>query len=174
MTTSFAPFPFYDMYTDHLRPLRYPGEAPVYQDESSLPAITATTTSAWQELEPKLLELMTAYDGEHAGPRFGSPARLEFFVSDESEGLNIFDSYGRHIVHVQPAKLGYNGSGPTLSINVMRLLGVSDEIIQQLQTELRGVPLYKVVVTREVRADDEIRATAGAEVATGWTWWDVS
>lgn len=175
MTDAPAPFPFYDMYTDHIELQPRDGKRSVFQTNTSLPAMDDFTWSIWSELEPKLSELDGVQGNLAWNARLTAPARIEVFLTEHKEGLAIFDSRGQLVVHAIPARLGNDGYGAELSLNIMRLLGVSEEMIEAMQSQLRDVNPYQVVVSRELMSiTDKARATLSDDVAPEWVWWDVA
>lgn len=173
MTATQAPFPFYDAYIDHLEPLRIEGQQPVYQDESSLPALTGSSYDAWRELEPKLGEILAQIERDGLNADFATPARLEFVWDSLMTGVAIFDSRGQLIVYTPLALLGYSGAGSDLSIQIMHYLGISQKMIVELQRSTYDSRPYKVVVSREklVITDNVVVADHGLEVADEWMTW---
>ncbi len=76
---------------------------------------------------------------------------MEFFWDPQydSRGVTFFDDQGRLIVHVLHALLGYGGSGPMFSKQIMLHLGVSEEMFQDIQSALWDQRPYKKA--REIR-----------------------
>ena len=63
------------------------------------------------------------------------------------------------------------GHGAILANDIMRLLGVPDEMIADIHSQLRSVHLYKVVVSREKMVMDELMARMTvSDMVAEWFW----
>ena len=146
---------------------------PYFEEEDSLPVIDTDTYSAWQRLE-LLFPDATSVEPGHA---FGVPARMEFFwdLDADTRGVAFYDDRGRLIVHVLHALLGYGGSGPMFSKQIMLHLGVSEEMFQAIQAALWDQRPYKVVLSRERHdAFDGVEVVqSGSGITSEWDWWRV-
>lgn len=156
------------------------GGYPLWQDDASMPALTQSTHVVWQQLEPILVRIDEARESEQftASPPFSLPARLELIWDrhhSHRQGLVMFDSQGQLIVHVVHALLGYDGSGPQLSKQILTHLGVGEAMFEQIQHEVRDRP-YLVVLSRQKRRFDQGITTTYPthEVEGEWEYWDAS
>lgn len=149
----------------------------VWQPHGSLPAITGPTDAAWNQIEIILTGIAElARHKTYAGSTgYSTPARVELLWSRDNRdfrGLVIFDSQGRLIVHVTNALLGYGGSGPYLSEQILMLLGISKEMFEEIQVSVWDKP-YVVILTRQKH---EVYGGVDAayptlEVENEWRWW---
>ncbi len=144
-----------------------------YATDWSHQPLKEDTTSAWNFLNRLFPDDQTVAVID--GRTFSRPVRLECFWNDYSHkrGITVFDQHGRLIVHVVPALLGYEGSGPALSWQLMERLGVTRELFDQLQTEVHNNRPYMLIVSREQRIehDDDQRLIPNATpVLDEWTW----
>jgi len=173
MTTSTAPFPYRDPYILNLEPHHSGLQTPLFFTERSLPPAVDFTFVVERQLEIRLTSIPSEIERHGWNAQFSLPARFEFVVTNDAEGMLLFDSLGHLIVHAPTAKLGYDGSGPSLSKNVMRILGVTEETINEIQAETRGKSKYVVIVSREkhVAQDGLEVAIRGHDVLDTWTWW---
>ncbi len=179
-TTSTAPFPYKNAYTDRLqsRTDSYDGMAEYLQGHSLSP-ITSDTYDAWRMLEHILkgIEVVARDKGYEA--TYHTVARLEFFWDEtgdqEQRGVAIFDTRGKLIVHALHALLGYSGSGPQLSQQIMMLLGISEHQFNEIQESVRNQRPYLVVVSREKHdvIDGVNTAYPTLDVESTWEWWRV-
>ena len=176
-STSPAPFPYRDARSTHLHVRQMHegiGNFPYFEEEGSLPVIDADTYSAWRRLELLFPDANTVEPGHP----FGIPARMEFFWDPnfDSRGVAFFDDKGHLIIHVLHALLGYGGSGPMSSKQIMLHLGVSEEMFQDIQSALWDQRPYKVVLSRERHdiLDEDVEFVApGAGILSDWEWWRV-
>jgi len=142
---------------DQIEPSRSADGVNCWQDHQSFPAIDADTDSSWRLVQTILtgVILLSGPDIYHSGHHFDRPDRIEFVMGEDTfttRGLILFDGRGRLIVHVVNALLGYGGSGPMLSKQILELLGVPGDIFELIQLEAdqsKGVQPYKFIVTRE-------------------------
>lgn len=168
-----VPFPYREARTSHLTPHRHTDNVgfTYYEEESSLPVIEADRYAAWRRLE---LLFPDAYSVEKDSP-FGLPARMEFFWDEveDTRGVAFFDVQGRLIVHALHALLGYNGSGPRFSQQIMEHLGVSHETFEAIQAEVEQQRPYQIVLSREPHGfvDDIEVVTYMGGVTLDWEWW---
>ncbi len=112
----------------------------LWQTEDSLPAIVDDTDTAWSKLGPTLYDIVHE---ESTAFGFEAPTRVELvwdrdprpaLLGDQDiRGLALFDSNGRLFVHVVHALVGYDGSGPTLSRDILRLIGVPYSVFNEIQ-----------------------------------------
>lgn len=123
------------------------------QGYGSYPAINYDTNLSWQLIHPIMVGTsLVNQDGRYG---FGKPTRIELFMGSDTfrtRGLALFDKTGRLIVHVVNALLGYGGSGPHLSWQIMEFLGVSKEIFDKIQaatSQENGTMPYRVILLRE-------------------------
>lgn len=175
-TPSTAPFPYRDARSTRLHIRQVPENVgfPYFEEEGSLPVIDTDTYTAWRRLE-LLFPDATSVEPGHA---FSIPARMEFFwdLQSDSRGVAFFDDRGRLIVHVLHALLGYGGSGPMFSKQIMLHLGVSEEMFQEIQAALWDQRPYKVVLSRERHdiLDGDVEVVApGSGILPNWEWWRV-
>lgn len=179
-TTSTAPFPYKSAITDRLEAERnYSNGCMEYSHGRSLPPIDDETFGTWRMLEPLLAGIQVLAHEKGFDAAYSTIARLEFFWSveddDEYRGVAIFDSRGQLVVHVLHALLGYGGSGPTLSRQIMGLLGVSIEMLDDIQRAVWNQRPYKIVVSREKHDTIEGVDTPypTLDVEPQWEWWRV-
>jgi hypothetical protein len=102
---------------------------------------------------------------------------MEFFwdLDADTRGVAFYDDRGRLIVHVLHSLLGYGGSGPMFSKQIMLHLGVSEEMFQAIQAALWDQRPYKVVLSRERHdAFDGVEVVqSGSGITSEWDWWRV-
>ena len=180
VATSTAPYPY-------RRPLlaQYKLEipefgSPKWENANSFPAIDDATDTAWQQAKIILAGVIAlANEKPFAGSSgFSLPARVELIWSrgnPELRGLVVFDTQGRLIVHVENALLGYNGSGPSLSQQILSFLDVSPETFEEIQASAWNRP-YLIVLSRqrhEAHKGIDV-AYPTLDVEPEWTWWDAS
>ena len=172
MTTSTAPFPYKTPYFTQMEPVRFPDRVPVFQTADSMPSMRDFTFIVERQLVDRLSKISSEVERYGWNAQFTSPARLEFVYNDGVEGMLLFDSRGRLIVHVTTAKLGYDGYGGTVSKKIMRALGVPEQLIAQLWRETHGLHPYVIVVSREEHTTEEDGyAIRGLDVKSEWEWW---
>lgn len=99
-------------------------------------------------------------------------SRVELFSGRNRRGLMLFDNTGVALLHVPPALLGYSGSGPILSEQILTALGVTEEMFREACGAANYDHGYMVIFSRE-----EIQEVNGVETALPrgelgeWTWW---
>ena len=140
----------------------------LWQEDGSLEPFTDYSNS--YEGSQEVLRLLGSYLGED-----NAVTRIELLYDGaQRRGMVLYDAYGKLVLHVLVARLGYPGtaSGPVESI--LRHLGVSREMFVQMNTRVWGRS-YALVVSRQVRTFVE-----GAEVAwcngryvSQWEWHEV-
>jgi len=174
VTTSTAPFPYRLPYYTQLTPTRRYGEQTIFKTPQSLDPMLDFTFLIERELIERLQRIEAEVERQGWNAQFTLPARLEFVFRDGFEGLLLFDSRGHLIVHVGPAKLGYEGHGAQLSKRIMHALGVSDDVVNEIQRDTRGMAPYAIIVSREVHTSDAHEVSVaehGLEVLPDWEWW---
>lgn len=170
-----APYPYRLPSVDRLEPQRPLHDYALWQDYRSLPAISSPTDRSWLICKV-LLTGVVVLAGHEDPDSFGLPARLEFFRNDAryERGVVIFDNQGRMIVHVVHALLGYGGSGPYLSEQILGFLGVPEETFHEIQQAVWQSDRYMVVVSRQqhgvIEGVDAAFFISNVE-AEEWTWW---
>lgn len=141
----------------------------------SFPAITDSSDASLKQVRAILAGVEALYM-DTSNPRtevFGLPARVELFwyrERQELRGLAIFDTEERLIVHVAHALLGYSGSGPILTREILKLLGVSKEMFEKLQRAAWDQN-YLIILSRERPAPYEGLDNPQLDVEPEWTWW---
>jgi len=99
-------------------------------------------------------------------------SRVELFSGRNRRGLMLFDNTGAALLHVPLALLGYSGSGPILSEQILTALGVSKEMFREACSAANYDHGYMVIFSRE-----EIQKVEGVEAAIPrgelgeWRWW---
>lgn len=176
--TSTAPFPHTSAYTDRRTPeMGYRSGHLEYQDGRSLRPMDGHTETIWRTLRLILMGIMEDARSRDWNADYSTPARMEFFWDPKAEqrGVVIFDSQGRMIVHVLHALLGYGGSGPGLSENIMKTLGVTEEMIKDIQESVWSEQPYKLIVSRQLHEIIEgvNAAYPTLDVEPEWSWWRV-
>lgn len=171
--TSTAPYPYQRPYMDNLEPAVREFGFPHWSTYMSFPAIDDGTDTSWVRLEI-ILAGVTALAQQHGwNASFGLPARLEFTWDNASDrrGVLIYDSRGQLIVHVVHALLGYSGSGPALSEQILSALG-AQELFAPMNQAARD-RAYVLVASRQPHGTIQGVDTAipGMDVEQTWTWW---
>ncbi len=148
-----------------------------WQHLGTFPAITGPTDAAWKQIEIILTGIieLARHKSYEILTTYSTPARVELLWSRDNRdfrGLVIFDSMGRLIVHVTNALLGYGGSGPYLSEQILTLLGVSNEMFEEIQQATWDRP-YLIILSRQKREVIEGVDTAypTLQVEDEWRWW---
>lgn len=148
-----------------------------WQHLGTFPAITGPTDAAWRQIEIILTGVieLARHKTYEISTTYSTPARVELLWSRDNRdfrGLVIFDSMGRLIVHVTNALLGYGGSGPYLSEQILTLLGVSQEMFEEIQRATWDRP-YLIILSRQKREVIEGVDTAypTLQVEDEWQWW---
>lgn len=177
-TTRSAPFPYYNARIDRLTEISERGDGirfPYYEADDSLPVIDDDTYSALRRIKVLFPD---ANSVEPDSADLGLAARLEFFRDDRigSRGVAIFNNEGLLIVHVLHALLGYNGSGPDLSRDIMAQLDVPRRMFDEIQNATWQNWPYLVVVSREQTEQLDrhtVVTVPGARLRDDWDWWRV-
>lgn len=178
--TSTAPFPYKNAYIDQLEATSdsYSGLME-FRGGKSLPSIKSDTYEAWRLLEPLLAGIQMVARDKGPEATYGTVARLEFVWDasgdEEFRGVAIFDVNGRLVVHAQHALLGYSGSGPLLSLQIMKQLGITEEMYDDIQRSVWDQRPYTVVISREKHdvIDGVDTAYPTLDVESQWNWWRV-
>lgn len=123
--------------------------------ETVLPALNRSSHDDWHVLEALLTELDSAGGMILGGVKIGPIARVEFIwkrdKSLEYRGAVLFDNNGEAIIHAMHALLGYVGSGPIFSRQIMTKLGVPVEMFNEINSSVKPYEYDTVVFSREAR-----------------------
>lgn len=176
MARTFQSIPYFQSITQEMMP-EYREVDPFfsYSTHESHQPLKEDTTSAWSFLDQLFPDDHTVAVID--GLTFDTPARLECFWDDNlrKRGITIFDQQGRLIIHVHSALLGYEGSGPRLSWQLMERLGVPRKLFDELQVEANLSRPYMMIVSREQyeHRDGTHYIAIGTPVQDAWTRWRV-
>ena len=159
------------------------------------------TQQDWAALEPILAGIDSLYyewsqdEPLKQNSTFGRIARAEFFWVMRSEqkacqGVVLFDNYRRAILHATNALLGYGGSGPDLSRQILMAIGVSEDMFDEVNASVEPREYDNVVFSREstgvmignsmlvggepcsdLHRTGDIITNPGDPVSNTWTWW---
>lgn len=108
------------------------------------------------------------YKGE-----IGPLVRAEFFWGEglpQHRGVVLYDNKGRAVMHVVHALLGYSGSGPALSGQILKALGVPEEMFEEANNTVPHQD-YVLVFSREQVSNDT--AVLYGTPRETWEWWRV-
>lgn len=75
-------------------------------------------------------------------------ARLEFVWDGRKKGVIAVGTRDNVLVHITEAILGYEGSGPSLSKDILHFFGVSDEVFEMIQDAAWNARPYLVSLGR--------------------------
>jgi hypothetical protein len=122
--------------------------------ETKLGCFDGDTSKDWEQIEECLerLELANLLDGNRVGS--GLVTRVELFRNyDQSgrefrRGLVAFNDQCEALFHAVNALIGYNGSGPILTRQILTTIGVPLEMFERANNEARSGS-YTVVFSRE-------------------------
>lgn len=184
-----------DMYERH-----EPGRSPRYR--TAMPTFESSTDQDWRALEPLLAGIDALYhewtpdDPQKPSSTFGRVARVEFIwrhdpaTDEEYRGAVLFDNRGRPLLHAMHALLGYGGSGPGFSWQILEALGVPREMFDEVNSSVTPHDYDSVVYSREavgvllehslmdsgnyhseLHAGGVVSTYPGAPVSDTWTWW---
>lgn len=144
----------------------------------------------WKILEPLIAGINSLYapipdrpvdDGNYVRPStYGQIARIEFIHSwtgnIERRGALVFDNRWEALFCAQHALLGYGGSGPELSLNILMASGVPEELFHEANSLVTSHDYDSVVFSREETYidDGEVRTSINRPVLDHWTWWITS
>ncbi len=177
VATSTAPYPYHAPLLAKHKPVVPEFGSPKWESHKSFPAIDTTTDQAWNQVKVILAGVIAlAKDKPYAGSDdYGQPARIELLWdrgNKDLRGLVVFDNQGRLIVHVVNALLGYGGSGPYLTEQILTFLGVSQQMFGELQQASWDRP-YLLILSRQKHEVYEgvDSAYPTLDVESEWTWW---
>lgn len=111
--------------------------------------------------EAELLLGMLDEDVRRAGS-VNPISRVEFLHHPGTEtrlglrGAVLYDSTGQPVFHFVNALIGYSGSGPALSREILRALGVNDYRIDQINEGVRTLMLRKLPYVVIVELDETV------------------
>ena len=146
--------PYQSLLSKQITPILVDGTEHL-QTRQSYPAIDNDTSASWQLVQPLIagINLLNEWNIDRRGG-FAKPARIELYMGADSfrtRGLVIFDESDRLIVHVVNALVGYGGTGPQLSKQILSFLDVSPEIIDEIQaatSQEKGSKPYNILLVR--------------------------
>lgn len=175
MSIAHAPYPYRNAYLDLCTKKEYPG---VFYTEyqTELGSFDYSTDRAGQ-----LMSYLLPGIEQTARSRpleAGKIVRAEFIWKRptrpvEDRGVVLWNNHGQAMIHVVNALLGYSGSGPALSQQILRLLGVPEELFEQANGSVAHQS-YVIVFSRQSHSmvDDVDTAIPFAEPGE-WEWWRV-
>lgn len=153
-----------------------------YHDMPEFPTVYGTfcgsTDQDWRTLKILLAGINQLHGAENHSD-VGAVARVEFFwykeVSDphnRNRGAVVFDNYGNLLLHAPNALLGYGGSGPWLSEQILRAVGVSKEMFNDANGDVWGKD-YTLIFSRQYHdtATGVDLAVPYGPVRREWEWW---
>ena len=166
-----APYIYHAFRTDYLDAGEHYRWVTHPSADSRIEPVVINHPDIWQRQLKDLL--WTVERGRHE--QFGRVARLEFFLSEDfnHRGVTIFDSYGKHIIHVLPALLGQAGDYATLAWQIADLVGVETSTLERINTLVSGRSSHRAVFSRELheRIGGEDIVTFGTHVQGTWDAW---
>lgn len=189
MVAPFEPYSYRSPLVNRITPMREVYNSVVFESLGSLPVIHGSTDRSWREAKIVLCGVMTlAEQGEGA---FGIPARVELFhdASRWERGVAIFDDGGELIVHIMnavitrsglqdwypqlPRYVAYN-STTQLTYQVLRYLGISGEVFDEIRSAVERDNTYMVVVSRQRHETiNGVEVASAGAVEPEWEWWRI-
>jgi hypothetical protein len=161
-----------------------------------------STDSDWAAIKHILAGIDALYhewsmdSPERQSSTFGRVARVEFINKQdevtgvERRGAVLFDNYRRPLLHTTNALLGYGGSGPGFSQQILQMLGVPERMFDEANRSVTHGDYDNVVFSREAIGvgiaesaviggkyyrdpynTGDIITQPGMPVADSWTWW---
>ena len=186
VNSSYTLHPYTEPYLNRREPHRKQYDHPRWQDYSSFPSTDGDTCNQ-ADLTRVILAGITslANTAQEAGNRsyvgspFSLPARVEMVWEKDStygaRGAVIFDSFGRLIVHVVDALLGYSGSGAALGDAVLSALNVTDRMASEIHQAVAHQPYHLVISREKTTIAEGVEITLPtADVMPEWRWWRVT
>jgi len=142
-----------------------------------------STDADWAILEPLLAGIPALYKevkypeiGESS--TYGLVSRVEFFsvrVNDcpAKRGAVLFDNRGVPLLHAFNALLGYGGSGPDFSRQLLSAIGVPDIMFSDANMMVASGRYDSLIFSRERHevVEDVDTIFVGADVMDEWNWW---
>lgn len=173
MVTSTAPFPYPVYYASRIQELephhRLDGVIKVYQTEDSLPAEVRSASEIKDD--PRELALLSPRVRPRSVCSFAAIARLELFLDPANgmQGLAMFDSYNKLIIHVAAAHFG-NDESAELVRRIFKQLGIRNDVYSAIKGAAAKSKSYHAVVSREIHSTFEGVSIACPTTQVKRTW----
>jgi hypothetical protein len=142
-----------------------------------------STQADWAILEPLLAGIPALYREVHypeigESSTYGLVSRVEFFSVHVNNyptkrGAVLFDNRGEPLLHAFNALLGYGGSGPHFSRQILSAIGVPDQMFSDANKMVVSGEYDSLIFSRERHETVEGIDTVflGADVMGDWNWW---
>lgn len=192
-----------DFRQPYIRTLEDYGDEYQARFRTEMGTIGSWTQQDWAVIESILAGIEALYyewsDEQPGRPSssFGRVARVEFISKFYPEnprrsfqGAVLFDNYQRPLFHATNALLGYGGSGPMLSRDILMAIGVPEEMFEEVNQAVEPHQYDNVIFSREtigvmighsaviggvlysdIHRTGDIITNPGDPVSDTWTWW---
>lgn len=136
------------LYWEYARP-KAMTNLPDYRTITTLEGcIKSGTDTAANEVRALLQGKKSTGTTSQFDPRVTPIRRVEIFCNEHTRsaygylldrGLVLFDSTNRPVVHVFHALIGYDGSAPQLTKEILGMLAIPDVLFEEIQAEFKGI-----------------------------------
>lgn len=137
--------------------------------------IDSTMSSDMHSVRSMLLrhEFDSQLTPEHRGSQIARVELFRGYTPDYRQGMVVFNEQGEALFHAVNAVLGYKASSASLAREVLREIGISNELFHEVNSQA-ALGAYSVVISREnTEMVGDVQFASRTKCANDWVYWFV-